>query len=118
MISSYEKVKDSMRIASEEIFGPVQSILKWNTIDEVVTRCNGTEFGLAAAIFTKNVDHMFALSDRIKAGVVWINNYHNVLHVAEFGGLKQSGFGREGGEEGIKAWTSLKTVVLQLQSNL
>ncbi|KAF0977177.1 hypothetical protein FDP41_003830 [Naegleria fowleri] len=111
-------VKDSMRIASEEIFGPVQSILKWNTIDEVVTRCNGTEFGLAAAIFTKNVDHMFALSDRIKAGVVWINNYHNVLHVAEFGGLKQSGFGREGGEEGIKAWTSLKTVVLQLQSNL
>ncbi|EFC43376.1 aldehyde dehydrogenase [Naegleria gruberi] len=112
-------VDDNMRIAREEIFGPVQSILKpWKTLDEVITRCNNTEFGLAAAILTKNVDNMFTFSDRIKCGVCWINNYHNVLHVAEFGGVKQSGFGREAGEEGMKAWTSLKTVILQLQSNL
>jgi len=107
-----------MRIAKEEIFGPVQSILKWNNTEDLIERCNGTEFGLAAAIFTKDVSTMFLLADKIKSGLVWINNYHNVFHVAEFGGMKQSGFGREGGEEGIKAWTSVKTVALQLQSNL
>ncbi|KAL9642268.1 hypothetical protein ABK040_007267 [Willaertia magna] len=114
----FANVTDSMTIGKEEIFGPVQSILKWKDIDDVIERCNASPYGLAAAIFTKNIDNMFLLSDKIKAGTVWVNNYHNVLHNAEFGGYKQSGFGREGGEEGVKAWTTVKTVVIQLQSNL
>jgi len=106
-------------LVKEEIFGPVQSILKFNNIEEVIQKANNTTYGLAAGVITNNISNVFALSNKIKAGTVWVNTYHVIFNTAEFGGFKQSGFGKEGGFEGVCAWTQLKTVVVStLQAKL
>ena len=80
-------VKDDMKICREEIFGPVMQILKFKTIDEVVTRANNTEYGLAASVFTKNIDHAIQVSNNLRAGTVWVNCYDNFDVAAPFGGI-------------------------------
>jgi len=101
-----------MTIAKEEIFGPVQSIFKFDTMEEVITRCNSTPYGLSAGIITNDINKAFFFSKHVKAGTVWVNNYLPVYASAEFGGFKQSGFGREGGAEGINEWVQTKTVMI------
>ena len=107
-------VQDDMRIAKEEIFGPVMQILKFKSIDEVIERANRTNYGLAASIFTKDLDKALMLSQGIRAGTIWINCYDVLESQAPFGGFKESGNGRELGEYGLRQYSEIKTVTIKL----
>ncbi|MBX7166951.1 MAG: aldehyde dehydrogenase family protein [Pirellulales bacterium] len=107
-------VKDDMAIAREEIFGPVLSVLRFKDIDDVVRRGNNTIFGLAAAVWTRDVGKAHRLAKELKAGTVWINCYDVFDAAAPFGGFKMSGQGRELGERGLDAYTEWKTVTIRL----
>uniref|UniRef100_A0A3P8R2A0 Aldehyde dehydrogenase domain-containing protein n=1 Tax=Astatotilapia calliptera TaxID=8154 RepID=A0A3P8R2A0_ASTCA len=104
-------VQDNMTIAREEIFGPVMQILKFKTLEEVVTRANDTKYGLAAAVFTKDIDKANYVSSGLRAGTVWINCYDVFGAQAPFGGYKASGVGRELGQYGLDNYTEVKTVI-------
>jgi len=110
----FSGVTDDMRIAKEEIFGPVQQIIKFKTVDEVIQRANATAFGLAAAVFTKNIDKAIMVSNGLQAGSVWVNCYQAVSPSAPFGGYKMSGIGREFGSYGVHEFTEVKTVVIKI----
>ncbi|XP_038566256.1 aldehyde dehydrogenase, mitochondrial-like [Micropterus salmoides] len=107
-------VQDNMTIAREEIFGPVMQILKFKTLEEVVTRANDTKYGLAAAVFTKDIDKANYVSNGLRAGTVWINCYDVFGAQAPFGGYKASGNGRELGEYGLDNYTEVKTVTIKV----
>jgi aldehyde dehydrogenase (NAD+) len=107
-------VKNDMRIAQEEIFGPVLSVLTFDDIDEVVQRANSNPYGLAAAVWTRDVKKAHTVSRRLKAGTVWINTYGLMDAALPFGGYKSSGFGRELGAQAIEHYTELKTVWLNM----
>jgi len=110
----FTDVQDDMTICREEIFGPVQSIQKFKTVEEVAERSNKSNYGLAASIFTKDLDKAHYLSHALRAGTVWLN-CHNVLDAsAPFGGFKESGSGRELGEYGLDAYTEVKTVTTSI----
>ena len=110
----FDGVKDDMAIAREEIFGPVMSVLTFKDTDDIVARANNTSFGLAAAVWTKDVGKAHFLAKKIKAGTVWINCYDVFDAAAPFGGFKMSGMGRELGEEGLRAYTETKTVTVAM----
>ncbi|HWB08127.1 MAG TPA: aldehyde dehydrogenase family protein [Pirellulales bacterium] len=107
-------VKDEMAIARDEIFGPVLSVLKFKDVNEIVDRANNTTYGLAAAVWTRDVSKAHYLAAKIKAGTVWINCYDVFDAGAPFGGFKMSGMGRELGERGLEAYTETKTVTVSL----
>jgi len=110
----FSDVTDDMRIAQEEIFGPVMQILKFKTVDEIVERANKTLYGLAAAVFTKDLETALYVSNAIRAGTVWVNCYDVLCAQAPFGGFKMSGTGRELGEYGLQQYSEVKTVVIKL----
>ncbi len=110
----FDNVKDDMTIAKDEIFGPVVSVLPFRGVEEVVERANNTTYGLAAAIWTKDIDKAHLFAKRVKAGTVWVNCYHVVDANTPFGGFKMSGQGRENGEAAIEHYTELKTVTIKL----
>nr|AAL26232.1 aldehyde dehydrogenase 1A2 [Danio rerio] len=110
----FSNVKDHMRIAKEEIFGPVQQIMKFKTIEEVIERANNTEYGLAAAVFTRDISKAMTISAAVQAGTVWINCYNALSCQCPFGGFKMSGNGRELGEIGLKEYTELKTITMKM----
>lgn len=110
----FADVKDDMKIAQEEIFGPVMSIIKFKDIDEVVERANTTMYGLAAAVWTRDIGKAHSIADRVRAGTVWVNCYDVFDAAAPFGGFKQSGIGRELGEYGLRQYTEVKTVTVKL----
>jgi len=110
----FSDVTDDMKICQEEIFGPVQVIQKFKTIDEVIKRANKNSYGLAAGVFTTNLDSATYISNSLRAGTVWINCYDNLNAQAPFGGYKMSGNGRELGEYGLEAYTEVKTVTINL----
>lgn len=103
-------VSDGMRIAREEIFGPVISALPFDSLDEVVTRANATPYGLAAGVFTTHLATAHQLTRRLKAGSVWVNMYHAIDPAVPFGGVKLSGYGREGGIEHVESYLDTKAV--------
>ncbi|CAG2115400.1 unnamed protein product, partial [Medioppia subpectinata] len=103
-------VSEDMRIGKEEIFGPVQSIFKFKTLEEVIDWCNHTTYGLAAGAFTKDIDRALVLTEALEAGSVWINTFLAFRPQTPFGGYKQSGLGRELGEEGLHEYLEVKTV--------
>lgn len=107
-------VRDDMKIAREEIFGPVMSILKFHHLDEVIERANKTTYGLAAAVWTRDISKAHAIANSVKAGTVWVNCFDVFDAAAPFGGFKQSGIGREMGEYGLHEYTEVKTVTLKL----
>lgn len=110
----FSDVTDDMRIAKEEIFGPVQSILKFKSIEDVIKRANNTEYGLTAAVFTESLDKALSVASALQSGTVWINCY-NALHAqTPFGGFKMSGNGRELGEYALTEYTEVKTVTIKL----
>lgn len=108
-------VTDDMTIAKDEIFGPVLSILKFKNLDEIVERANKTSYGLAAAVWTRDIAKAHYLANKIRAGTIWVNCYDVFDAAAPFGGFKMSGMGRELGERGLDAYTEWKTVTVSLQ---
>jgi aldehyde dehydrogenase (NAD+) len=110
----FTDVTDEMRIAQEEIFGPVMCILPFKDIDEVVERGNRTFYGLAAAVWTRDVTKAHQLAHRLRAGTVWVNCYDVFDAAAPFGGYKMSGIGRELGEYALQLYSEVKTVFVHM----
>jgi aldehyde dehydrogenase (NAD+) len=108
----FADVHDSMTIAREEIFGPVMSVIKFTSEEEVIRRANDTTFGLGGGVITKDVSRAIRVSNAIKAGTVYLNCYNVFDVAAPFGGFKQSGIGRELGEYGIHEYVEVKTVIM------
>jgi aldehyde dehydrogenase (NAD+) len=100
----FSNVAQSSRIAQEEIFGPVLSIITFRTDDEVIEKANNSPYGLSAGVWTDKGARIFNLSRRIRAGVIWANTYNLFDPVSPFGGYKESGFGREGGLHGLSPY--------------
>jgi len=110
----FSDVTDEMRIAKEEIFGPVMQIFKFSTIDEVIDRANNTAFGLGAAVNTTNINTALEVAHGVRAGTVWVNCFDNFSAAAPFGGYKMSGSGRELGEYGLTQYSEVKTVMVKI----
>ncbi|HEX5118317.1 MAG TPA: aldehyde dehydrogenase family protein [Pseudonocardiaceae bacterium] len=100
----FSNVSQAMRIAREEIFGPVLSVLTFRTPDEAVAKANNTPYGLSAGVWTEKGSRILAMASRLRAGVVWANTFNRFDPAAPFGGYQESGFGREGGRAGLEAY--------------
>ncbi len=107
-------VRNDMRIAQEEIFGPVVSVLKFSEMGDVIKQANMTMYGLAAAVWTQDITKAFAIADGVRAGTVWVNCYNTFDPAAPFGGYKFSGHGRENGKAALEAYSEIKTVWVNL----
>ena len=110
----FTNVKPTMKIVQEEIFGPVAVVQKFKTEEEAIDLANGTPFGLAGAVFTNDVTRAFKVVKALKAGITWINGYHNTYNECPWGGYKQSGWGRELGTYGLEAYTEVKQINLNM----
>ncbi|SON58251.1 Betaine aldehyde dehydrogenase [Hartmannibacter diazotrophicus] len=110
----FDGCSDDMTIVRDEIFGPVMSVLSFETEDEVIARANDTEFGLAAGVFTKDLARGHRVIARLEAGTCWINHYNVTPIELPFGGYKQSGLGRENSKAAIEHYTQLKSVYVNL----
>jgi betaine-aldehyde dehydrogenase len=108
--------RDDMQIVRDEIFGPVMAVLDFEHEDEVIVRANGTEFGLAAGIFTRDLTRAHRVIARLEAGTCWINTYNITPIELPFGGNKQSGLGRENGRAAIEHYTQLKSVYVAMEA--
>jgi betaine-aldehyde dehydrogenase len=111
----FDGCRDDMRIVSEEIFGPVMTVLEFDTEAEVIERANATEFGLAAGVFTKDLVRGHRVIANLQAGTCWINHYNVTPIELPFGGYKRSGLGRENGRAAIEHYTQLKSVYVALR---
>lgn len=106
----FSDVREDMRIVREEIFGPVVTITKFKTVEDVLAMAHDTEYGLAAGIHTKNLSKALNVANSLRAGTVWVNTYNDFHHQVPFGGYGQSGMGREMGREALDAYTQVKAV--------
>ncbi|XP_029688136.1 aldehyde dehydrogenase family 1 member A3 isoform X1 [Takifugu rubripes] len=111
----FSGVKDHMRIAKEEIFGPVQCIFSFQSQEEAIRRANSSRYGLVSAIFTSSMDRALSVSAALETGTVWINCYNSLHAQTPFGGYKMSGIGRELGEYALAEYTEVKAVTLKLK---
>lgn len=114
----FADVNNKMKIAQEEIFGPVLCVIRYSTIEEAIEIANDSIFGLAAGVWSKDVNKALQVSREIKAGTVWINDWHMLRSDAPFGGYKQSGFGRELGKYALDEYTQVKHVHVSLTPEL
>lgn len=112
----FNNVNDEMTIARDEIFGPVVSVLPFEDMDEILDRANNTYYGLAAAVWTRDINKAHLYAREVQAGTVWINTYHQYSPLTPFGGFKMSGHGRENGEAVLDHYTETKTVTLKLHA--
>ena len=110
--------KDSMKIIQEEIFGPVLSILTYSKVDEAVQRANATSLGLAAGVFTKDLNLAHKVISRLEAGITWINTWGESPAEMSVGGWKQSGLGVENGRRGIEAWVRNKSTLVDMSGSV
>ena len=110
----FDNVNPNMKIVAEEIFGPVVVAAPFEDLDAVIDRGNDTEYGLAASVWTKDINKAHKVAKGLKAGTVWVN-CHNIFDAAApFGGYKRSGFGREMGIHALENYTQVKNVIIQL----
>ncbi|CAH0558936.1 unnamed protein product [Brassicogethes aeneus] len=107
----FSNVEDHHVIATEEIFGPVQQLMKFSDLDEIIERANNTNYGLASAVFSNDLDKVNYLVQGIRAGTVWVNTYNVLGAQIPFGGFKDSGHGREMGEYGLNQYTEVKSII-------
>jgi aldehyde dehydrogenase (NAD+) len=103
-------VDNSMRIAQEEVFGPVLAVLKFKDEEDAVRIANDIRFGLAAGVWTQSLRRAMTMTERLRAGTVWVNNYRSTSYTTPFGGYKDSGIGREGGVDAVKEYLETKSV--------
>ena len=108
--------RNDMRVAQEEIFGPVLTVISWEDEDELLTLANDVDYGLAAGIWTADTSKALRLASDLQAGTVWINTYGMFDVAVPFGGRKHSGFGRELGEEALEPYLQSKSIWLDLTS--
>ena len=113
----FTDVTNDMRIAQEEIFGPVLVVIKYDSVDEAVRMANDSIYGLAAGVWSKDVERAVDVADRLDAGTIWINDYHLINAEAPFGGYKQSGIGRELGIWGLKQYLEVKHVHVSMNND-
>ena len=106
------EVSNNMRLAQEEIFGPVLSVIKWSNYDAMLAQANDVRYGLAAGVYTSNLKNALVTADRLQAGNVWINQYVNMHDGVPFGGYKESGIGREMGKEALHMYTQQKSITM------
>jgi aldehyde dehydrogenase (NAD+) len=114
----FTNVTANMRIYKEEVFGPVVVIGKFGSEDEAVYMANDTAYGLGSAVFTQDIARAHRVARRVEAGMVWINSSNDSDFRVPFGGVKQSGIGRELGEAGLSAYSNLKAVHVNMKSRL
>ena len=110
----FSNVNDDMLIVRDEIFGPVISVLPFDSVEEAIRRANATPYGLAAGVFTRDVGKAHRISAALRAGSVWVNTYHVLDPAVPFGGYKMSGYGREGGAEHLDEYLNTKSVWVRL----
>lgn len=109
----FSGVQDDHTIAKEEIFGPVMSILKFSSTEEVIERANNSSYGLGAGLVTKSIDNAIEISNALRVGTVYVNSYDVFSESTSFGGYKDSGMGREVGKEGLKNYLEIKNVIIK-----
>lgn len=112
----FADVSNDMRIAQEEVFGPILSIIPFDTEEEAISIANDIVYGLAAGVWTSDIGRAFRMSEKLKAGTVWVNTYRAVSFMSPFGGYKRSGQGRESGQEAIKEFLQTKSVWIAQQT--
>ena len=110
----FSNVSEDMKIMQEEIFGPVCSIAKFKNEEDAIRLGNTTTYGLAAAVHTSSLNTAIRVSNALRAGTVWVNQYNMLHHTLPFGGYKESGIGRELGEAALANYTNTKTVSIRL----
>ena len=110
-------VDPKMRIANEEVFGPVLSVIPFDDEEEAIRIANGTVYGLAAGVWTKSIRRALTMSERLEAGTVWVNTYRAVSYMSPFGGYKRSGIGRESGIDAIREYLQTKSVWIDIAGN-
>jgi aldehyde dehydrogenase (NAD+) len=113
----FDGVHNRMRIAQEEIFGPVLSVIRYDDVDEAITMANDSIYGLGGAVFSRDIPKAIELAKRIRTGTVWINDFHLLNALAPFGGYKQSGVGRELGPHGLLEFTQVKHIHVDLTAD-
>ena len=109
-------VDNRMRIAQEEVFGPVLCVIPFKDEDEAVALGNDIVYGLAAGVWTRNIRRALSMAERLQAGTVWVNTYRAVSYMSPFGGYKRSGIGRESGKEMVKQYMQTKSVWIATES--
>jgi aldehyde dehydrogenase (NAD+) len=114
----FSGVRNSMRIAQEEVFGPVLSIIPFKDEEEAIAIGNDIVYGLAAGVWTQNMRRALLMADRLRAGTVWVNTYRAVSYLSPFGGYKRSGIGRENGQEMLKEYLQVKSVWISTASEI
>jgi len=114
----FTNVKPDMRIAQEEVFGPVLSIIPFDDEEEAIAIANDTLFGLAAGVWTQSIRRALTISERLEAGTVWVNTYRAVSYMSPFGGYKRSGLGRENGMSAIREYLQEKSVWIDVSGNV
>jgi len=110
----FAHVRNDMRIAREEIFGPVLAVIPYNSLTEAIEQANDSDYGLGGAVWSRDLQAAIEVAKRIRTGTVWINDYHLINPLAPFGGYKQSGIGREHGMYGMLEYTQIKHVHVDL----
>lgn len=114
----FTNVKPDMRIAQEEIFGPVVCIIPFDTEDEAIAIANGTEFGLATSIWTRDVARAHRVAHRLESGITWINDHHRIDPASPWGGFKMSGIGRENGLVAYEEYTQIQNIIVNLSDTV
>ena len=107
-----------MRIAQEEVFGPVLAVIPFRDEDEAVAIANDSRFGLGAGVWTSDIGRAFRMADRIQSGTVWVNTYRFSAAQAPFGGVRKSGYGRERGAESVGEYLRTKNVLIDLSDDV
>ena len=114
----FTEVDNDMRIAQEEVFGPILSVIRFNDEDEALAIANDSPFGLAAGVWTQNIARAHRMIKHLQAGTVWVNTYRMFSYLSPFGGYKHSGLGREGGQMGIYEFLQLKSAWINVADNV
>jgi aldehyde dehydrogenase (NAD+) len=114
----FGSVTNTMRIAQEEVFGPVLSVIPFKDEEEAVAIGNDIVFGLAAGVWTQDIRRAVTMADRLQAGTVWVNTYRAVSYMSPFGGYKRSGLGRENGQDAIREYLQTKSVWISTSTDV